>query len=186
MKKKSFLAITCLLLLAACDPWVPVEGEFKSPSHNFTVEFPPHWKRYSPEKDTVVFTKDGLTLEYIQISRTATDKALPHAKRKFAEGMLQEEAAELIIQDLRANPQLLNQRIVENMPDRLGGRSGFKIVYTYRTKGGLKKKGIIYGLLADPWCYRLTYVAAQRHYFAKELPAFVRVKDSFGLLKAAF
>jgi hypothetical protein len=186
MKKTSFLAISCLLLIAGCDPWVPVEGEFKSPSHNFKVKFPPHWKRYNPQKGAVMLTKDGLALEYIRISRTATDKELPYAKRKFAKGMLQEEAAELIIQDLRANPQLLNQRIVENMPDQLGGRNGFRIVYTYRTKGGLKKKGVIYGLLLEPWCYLLTYEAAERHYFHKELPAFVRVKDSFRLLKADY
>ncbi|KPJ76567.1 MAG: hypothetical protein AMJ54_11165 [Deltaproteobacteria bacterium SG8_13] len=186
MKKSSITAIICLLLFAGCDPWVPVEGEFKSAGHNFTVEFPQHWKRYNPEKGGVVFTVDGLALQFIRISRTPAEKALPHAKRNFGKGMLQEEAAELIIQDLRANPEMMNQRIVENTPDQLGGHNGFKIVYTYRTKGGLKKKGVIYGLLMQPWCYRLTYEAAERHYFAKELPAFARVKDSFRLLKAPY
>ncbi len=183
MKASFCIAIACLLL-AGCDPWVPVEGEFKSSAHNFTVDVPPNWKCFRPEKGAVLFTVDGRALEFIRISRAATDKPLPHAKRKFAAGMLQEEAAELIIDDLRSNPQLLNQRIVENMPDQLGGHNGFKVVYTYRTKGGLNKKGIIYGLLMEPWCYQLTYEAAERHYFAKELPAFARVKDSFRLLKA--
>jgi hypothetical protein len=184
MKRFSFISIVCLSILAGCDPWVPVEGEFTSSAHNFIVEMPQNWKRYNPEKEGIVFTRDGLSLEFIRISRMATEKALPHAKRKFSAGMLQEEAAELIIQDMRANPNMKNQRIVENMPDRLGGHNGFKIVYTYRTKGGLKKKGVVYGLLQEPWCYQLTYEAAQRHYFAKELPDFARVKASFRLLQA--
>ena len=90
---------------------------------------------------------------------------------------------ELIIQNMHANPQMMNQRIVENMPARLSNRNGFKIVYTYRTQGGLKKKGIIYGLIMDPGCYQLKYEAAQRHYFARELPAFAQVKGSFRLIK---
>ena len=183
MKRNLLTAITCLLLAAGCDPWVPVETEFKSSSHNFSVEFPQNWKRYRPAKGAVVFTVDGLALQYIRISRTSTEKPLPQTKRKFAKGILQEEAAELIIQDLRSNPTLLNQRIVENVPDQLGGHNGFKIVYTYRTKGGLKKKGIVYGLLMEPWYYQLTYEAAERHYFDKELPAFVQVKESFRLIK---
>ena len=184
MKRPALVAIAWVLLTAGCDTWVPVEGKFASSRHNFTVEFPQHWKQYRPQKGAVVFTVDGLALEYIRVARRSADEPLPHAKRKFARGMLQEEAAELITQDLRANPAMRNLRIVENMPDRLGDQNGFKVVYTYTTKSGLKKKGVIYGLLMPPWCYQLTYEAADRHYFAKELPAFSRIKDSFRLLKA--
>ena len=186
MKRSLIWWIACLLLVAGCERWVPVKGEFTSSDHNFKVAFPQDWKRFKPEKNAILFTRDGLALEYIRISRVPTEKALPHAKRSFSKGMLQEEAAELLIQDIRSNPKMMNQRIVENQPDQLGGHYGFKIVYTYRTKGGLKKMGVIYGLLQEPWCYRLTYEAAERHYFAKELPAFAQVKDSFRLLKSPY
>jgi hypothetical protein len=193
MKRYPIVWITCLLLLSGCKTWVPVGGEFTSSAHNYTVELPQGWKRLNviyhqtiKDKNAVIITRKGPALAYISISRVSTDEALPHAKRRFSKGMLPEEAADLIIQDMRSNPQLMNQRIVENMPARLSGRNGFKIVYTYRTQGGLKKKGIICGLLMDPWCYQLKYEAAQRHYFARNLATFARVKGSFRLLKMPY
>jgi hypothetical protein len=183
----------CLLLLAGCQTWVPVGGEFTSSAHNYTVELPHGWKRLNAVyhqplvgKNAVLITRDGPDLEYIRMSRMSADEELPHARRKFSKGILQEEAAELIIQDMHSNPQMMNQRIVENMPAQLSGRNGFKIVYTYRTQGGLKKKGIIYGLIMDPWCYQLKYEAAQRHYFARDLPTFAQVKGSFRLIKMPY
>ena len=100
MKRYSMVWITCLLLLAGCQTWVPVGGEFTSSAHNYTVEFPQGWKRLNAvyhqplvEKNAVLITRDGPALEYISISRVSMVEELPYAKRRFSAGMLQEEAA---------------------------------------------------------------------------------------------
>ncbi len=98
MKRYPIVRITCLLLLAGCQTWVPVGGDFTSSAHNYTVEFPQGWNRFNAvyhqpllEKNAVVITRDGPALEYISFSRVSTDKELPHAKRKFSKGMLQDD-----------------------------------------------------------------------------------------------
>ena len=185
MKKRCGLWIACMLILAGCETWLPVEGEVTARVYNCKVTFPEGWKRFNRAKDAWVFTKDGIALQQIRISRMSVDEALPHTKRKFTRDMLPQEAAELIIQDLQANPEMMDPQVTENVPEQIGGRDGFKIVYTFHTKAGLKKKGICFGLVMDAWCYELRYEAAQRHYFLKDLPAFMQVKDSFRLIKIA-
>ena len=182
--------MTFLILLVGCQTWVPVDGDFKAPADNYKVTLPKGWVRFNDisgtqleTKTTLFITKRKPTLEFISISRVSTEYELPNARRTFSKGMLQEEAAELIIQDIHSNQQMMNQQIIENLPARLSERDGFKIVYKYQTKNGLKKEGIIYGMILDEWCYRLKYEAAERYYFSQELPTFAKVKDSFQLIK---
>jgi hypothetical protein len=98
MKRYPIVWITCLLLLAGCQTWVPVGGDFTSSAYNYTVEFPQGWKRLNVvyhqqimEKNAVIITRDGPALEYISISRASPDEELPHAKRRFSKGMLPDD-----------------------------------------------------------------------------------------------
>ncbi len=70
--------------------------------------------------------------------RLKIDTELLHTKKKFEKGMLPQEAAEVVIDNLRSNPNILNQNVVENKPVQIGGHPGFKIVYTYQNKGRIK------------------------------------------------
>jgi hypothetical protein len=186
MRIKSALYLLLTFMLCGCvATWVAVGGNYKSGSENYTVELPEGWRQYTPAKGKLLITKDGFTLQRIQIVRAKIDTKLTHTKKKFEKGMLPQEAAEVVIDNLRSNPNILNQNVVENKPVQIGGHSGFKIVYTYQNKDGLNKKGVFCGLLTSDWWYEMVYEAPERHYFAKDLPAFEKVIETFRLIKDA-
>jgi hypothetical protein len=97
--------------------------------------------------------------------------------------MLPQEISEVLMDNIRSNPNIANQRLISDTPAEIGGHPGLKLVYTYQTQAGLTKKGIIYCLMIDEWCYELLYEAPERHYFNKDLPAFNQVKKSFRLIR---
>ena len=110
---------------------------------------------------------------------------LPNTKRELAQDMAPLEAAEVISSDLRSNPNLTNQDIVENAPATIGGYPGFKLHYTYRTEEKLKVEGLFYGAIVGPWLYYVLYEAPAQHYFNKDLQVFDRMLSSFQILKEA-
>ena len=184
MKIKGILYLLVAFILCGCvATWVAVGGNYKSGSENYTVDLPEGWRQYTPAKDKLLITKDGFTLQRIQIIRAKIDTELTHTKKKFEKGMLPQEAAEVIIDNLRSNPNILNQNIIENTPAQVGGHPGFKIVYTYQNKSGLNKKGVFYGLLTSDWWYEMIYEAPERHYFPQDLPTFEKIIETFRLIK---
>ena len=184
MKIKGSLYLLFAFILCGCvSTWVAVGGNYKSGSENYTVELPEGWRQYTPAKDKLLITKDGFTLQRIQIMRLKIDAELPHTKKKFEKGMLPQEAAEVVIDNFRSNPKILNQNIIANTPAQIGGHPGFKIVYSYQNKSGLNKKGVFYGLLTSEWWYEIIYEAPERHYFPKDLPTFEKIKETFRLIK---
>ena len=70
----------------------------------------------------------------------------------------------------------------ENAPATVAGRPGFRLVYTWKTKEGLRLKRVHYGFMDGKWVYRLVYQAAARYYYEKDLATFERVRESFKLL----
>jgi hypothetical protein len=183
MKKTRVLFLLLIFFLWGCATWVAVGGKYTMSSQNFEVKLPNGWRKFEFAKDALLITKDGLTLQQIRISRMSIDKDLNHTKKKFAEGMLPPEVAEMVIDNFRSNPNILNQKIIENTPAQIGGYSGYKLVFTYQTKEGLTKKGINYGFISGNWFYEILYEAADRYYFAKDIAAMEKVKDSFRLIK---
>jgi hypothetical protein len=184
MKKTIVLYLIITILVMGCATWVAVEGKYSMSSQNFEVEIPDGWRRFNLSQDALIITKDGLTLQQIQIMRRSVDKELPHTKKKILKEMLPQEIAEVLIDNIRSNPDIMNQNFIENVPEQIGGFSGIKLVYTYQTKGGLTKKGVNYCFLFGNWCYEINYEAPERYYFTKDLPAFEQVVESFRLIKA--
>lgn len=185
MKMKTIFS-TCFLLallVAGCAPWAMVGGNYENSTENFKSDFPNGWRKFNLSKDDVLITKDGLRLQLIRISRSPIEKKLQHTEKKFVKGMLPQEAAEIIIQNFRSNPAIMNQQVLANNPAEIGGYPGFHIVITFQTKEGLTKKSSIYGFLSAESYYEILYEAARRYYFAKDVADFEKVKDSFKLLR---
>ena len=95
------------------------------------------------------------------------------------------EAAEMIGNEIRSNPYLTNQDIIENAPATVGGYPGFTLHYSYRTEEKLKVEGLFYGALVGNWLYYVLYEAPAQHYFNKDLQVFDRMLSSFQILKGA-
>jgi hypothetical protein len=180
---KRFLYIP-LIFLVGCAPWTQVGGLYKNESHNFSVELPQGWMRWSQGEDLLI-TRDGVLLQNIQIVRQNIEDPLKHTKKKFSKGMLPQEAAEVVLDNIASNQNILNLEVVENSPATISGIPGFKAVYTHKNKDGLKFKSIFYGFIVGDSFYGINYNAAQRFYFDKDIQTFDNVVESFKVIKTA-
>jgi hypothetical protein len=147
----------------------------------FTVTVPPDWKAVDETRSFVIYSKQGKPLQMIVARVQPLDKELNFTKKRFTKGMLPHEAAEIVADTVRANPELAQQEILENAPATIAGHQGFKVTYRYQTPEGLRKQAVQYGFLTDDRLYLLAYEAPTRYYYATDLPIFERVKESFQL-----
>jgi hypothetical protein len=182
MKKTLIFSLGFILLLCGCATWAAVGGKHSQSSQNFEVDLPKGWRKSNMAQGKVLITRDGLALQQIQILRRPVDKKFPFTKKILSKDMLLQEISEVLMDNIRSNPNISNQQLISDSPAQIGGHPGLKLVYTYQTKGGLTKKGIIYCFMLADWCYELIYEAPERHYFTKHLAVFNRVKDSFRLI----
>ncbi|MBI4524904.1 MAG: hypothetical protein HY695_13965 [Deltaproteobacteria bacterium] len=204
MKKKLIClrwVFVMLLFGIGCGvPYSLVGGRHVASSENFAVDLPQGWRQHNLSADplgsftamlekrrklswdVIRLTRDGLVLQQICIGRIPVAEELPHTKRKLEQKMIPLEAAEVIGDDIRSNSNLTQQEIIENTPATVGGYSGFKLHYIYRTEDRLKVEALFYGALVGPWLYYVLYEAPAQHYFAKDLQLFDRTRASFQIL----
>lgn len=185
MKARLIFFLVLCLTVSGCATWANVGGRCDMRSQNFTVDLPDGWHRYSPVTNKVIITKQGMSLQRIIIFRTPIDQKLPFTQKKISTDMLPQEVAEIVIDNLKSNPNVSNVDLVENDPISINGQPGFKIVYTFQTQEGLANKGVFYGLLTGGMLYKLVYEAPQRYYFEKDRQTFESVMVSFRLAQTS-
>ena len=181
------ILLGCLLLLSGCGsvpPWVPVNGVYSPDTHEFVVELPAGWRHSTVviKKDPTLLralTREGFSLQTITILKRLVSSDWPNTRKKVTPGMLPQEVAEVFLDNFRANPTLTHQQVLDQGPATLGGRPGFLVHYAYRVRSGLMKQGLCYGAVIDGALYALLYEAPTRHYFARDLPTFDTLKESF-------
>ncbi len=174
------LALLFLLgALSGCAPWVPVEGLYRVDAQGSEVTLPAGWRRATFIHDSLLLTRDGVSLQYIRIERVALGDRLTPTKKKFVKTMAPQDVAEVELDEVRSGQGVRNIEVLENVPFQVAGFPGFKLVYTFKTENGLRLKRVHYGVLVGEWVYRVQYQAAVRYYFDKDLAAFERVRESF-------
>jgi hypothetical protein len=186
--------VRTLLLLAsaagaaACVPprppaWVPSQPSWVAERSGFEVVPPPAWMRFNGRDDTLVLTRDGTALQRIVVGSSDVGKpiGIGASKRPVQAGMSPQELAELVIDDIRAAESLTAIQILENAPATLSGRSGFRVVASFRDGRGLPRRIALYGLSDGARLYEVFYVAPERHYFARDLPVFEELVRTFRL-----
>jgi hypothetical protein len=179
MKK---ILLVLVLLTAGCAGWTQVGGLYKSDSQNYSVDLPQGWMRWG-QSEHLLISRDGLLLQNIQIVRYDVKDPLKHTKKKLAKNMMPQEAAEVILDNVASNQEIIAFQVLENSPMDIGGVPGFRAVYAYKTKDGLKCRSVCCGLLVGEWFYGMTYNAAERYYFDKDIGGFDKVVQSFKLIK---
>lgn len=170
--------------LAGCatPPWVPAEPLYRSAPHRYTVELPEGWVRWTQDRDQDLFlTKDGPLLQAISIERVPVGAELKYTKKKLTKGMIPQEAAEVILDNLGSSDRVTAFEVRENAPARVAGAPGFKAVVTYKNKNGLRIKSVLYGCLAGDALFAVRYSAPQRYYFDRDVKAFEKVVRTFAL-----
>ena len=95
--------------------------------------------------------------------------------------MLPHEVAQLIVDNLRSDPRLRGFQLLASEPAVAANRTDFKVTYSHLEKSGVTMQTIYYGILLPDRFFNIRYTAAQRHYFAKGLPAFHTVLSSLQL-----
>ena len=171
-----------LSALSGCGPWVQVEGPYRMDSQGYEASLPAEWRRATTVGDSLLVTRDGVSLQNIRVDRVAVGDELAHTKKKFGKGMLPQDVAALELDEVRSDQAVRNVALVENIPFQVAGLPGFKLVYTVKTENGLRLKRVHYGVLVRDWVYRVQYQAPARYYFGRDLATFERVRESFRLL----
>jgi len=180
---RSALALMFLAwALSSCAPWAQVEGPYRVDSQGYEANLPAGWRRATTVSDSLLLTRDGVSLQYIRIERVAVGDELTHTKKKFAKRMSPQEVGEVELEEVRSDQAVRNFELLENVLFQVAGFPGFKLVYTLKTEGGLRLKRVHYGVLVRDWVYRIQYQAPARYYFEKDLATFERVRESFRLL----
>lgn len=163
-------------------PWVPAEPLYRSAPHRYTVELPSGWVRWTQDRDQDLFlTKDGPLLQAISIEKVPVGGELKYTKKRIAKGMIPQEAAEVVLDNIASSDRVASFEVQENTPARVGGVPGFRAVVTYKKKDGLKVKSILYGCLVGEAFYAVRYTAPQRYYFDRDIKAFEKVIQTFKL-----
>ncbi len=175
---KKIILLWFFIVAIGCAPWVRVGGLYKSDAHQYAVHLPDGWMRWN-RGDDVLITRDGLLLQQISVIRRPIDDPLKHTKKKLTKEMLPLEVAEVILDDIATNREVLDFRLVENKPAKIGGLPGLRAVFHYKNKDGLRLTSIYYGCLNESWFYGICYSAASRYYFDKDAETFEKMMQTF-------
>lgn len=154
----------------------------KLPDNDFSVEIPEGW--WKPKHiDKYLITKDGVFLQYVLIQQRPIDRPYRNTKKKLNKGMLPQEAAGVIIDEIASDRRIFNFYLIENAPAIIDGREGFKILFTFKDKKGSSFKTLYYGFIRGDSFYNLRYNAAMRHYFEKDITDFEQILSSFKVVE---
>jgi hypothetical protein len=175
--------LLCLIFLfmTSCASFGQVGNPSQAAPYNFTLEFPEDWREVTTGKYLMI-TKEGAFSQYILVQQRHVDRPFSHTKKKIHKGMLPQEAAEVILDEITSDRAVLNFEVLENLPAAVNGYSGFRLVFTFKTNGGYKFKTLYYGFLQGEWFYSLRYNAADGRYSDKDVQTFREVLESFKIM----
>lgn len=86
--------------------------------------------------------------------------------------MMPHEAAAVIKDALMSDPQIRNFKLSKSEPKTVGGKMGFRMIYTYTDHQGVDTKCEYYGVVLPKSFFNIRYTAAQRYYFDKDVEVF--------------
>ncbi|MGB4068999.1 MAG: hypothetical protein WBK08_13295 [Nitrospira sp.] len=185
------LSLILIFSIGGCLPrqakFSPVGAEEQLPTDQIWADWPSEWMTFRPaeyDKDAnkegtlLLLSKDGFSLQTITLTKRPVGNDFKHTQKKLTPGMLPQEAAEIVLDNVKATPQVVDLQIIENGPAIVAGAPGFKLTYTYREKSGLTRQATLYGTLDRDTLVTLSYDAVKRHYFQKDLATFEKAKDS--------
>ena len=172
--------VVAMLMLAACaGPWQTAPDQLKAP--HWIIRSPEGWMHLSTSESEML-SKDGPYLEYILIQSKPLSQGFRYTNQRIDPGMLPNEAAQLIADNMRSDPMIRQFRLLADEPAIVDGHAGFKLTYSYRDQYGVALKTIYYGAVLPDLFFNLRYTAAQRYYFDKELQAFNQAFQSLHLV----
>jgi len=172
-----------LMVATACAPFNGTGRGPDSGTRHFSIQYSKPWMELNYRKH-LVLTKDGPFSQYILVQQRPVDQPFKNTKRRLSEGMLPEEAAQVILDEMASDRTLMNFQLLENHPAAVNQYEGFRIVFSYRTPDGISFKTIYCGLLQKGWFYSIRYNASEGHYSDTDVKTFENVLQSFQITDA--
>lgn len=171
--------VVLLVFMTGCAFWQQTGGPFNG--EGYALDLPKGWMTARTTKN-LYMTRDGVSLQQIQALARDITKQEKDAKKILTKGMLPQEAAERVLDIVRSDKSLGQFTVVENAPAQIGGKEGFRLVYTYRNDK-VRYRSVYYGLLQGEKFYRISYSAPVRYYFDKDVATFEEIVKSFKLVE---
>jgi hypothetical protein len=180
---KKVFWITLFLFAASCVACTHSGGLSKPASYSFTIDIPEGWRKIDNNRYLFV-TKESPFLQYIMVQNRPIDRSFRYTKKKIKKEMLPEEAAQIIVDELISDQNLVKLKLLDNTPAEIKGHDGFKILYTYSDSKGQTFKTLYYGFIKADTFFNLRFTAVDRLYFQRDIGAFKRMLNSFQVIKA--
>ena len=189
----------------ATDPTKATGSDNSFRSRRLSFSLPDGWNQVWRENDLLV-SRDGVFLQHILVERIHVDqtggldgrfslatisskqwpvRTVPYMKKRLAPGMSPFEVAEVVLESRRNNPGITDLVAGEVVPREVAGNPGFMVAYDFRvTVATLKTpyRSVYYGFLKDKWLYGISYTAARRYYFERDVGTFEAVMRSVRLV----
>lgn len=179
MKPRFWICIVLAALLASC-----AHAGGSKPAYTFNAAVPEGWKTVATEEPMLFMTKDGGYKQFVLIRERPLTEPFQFTKKTMRAGTMPEEAAQIIINEILADPNIRNFSVTENIPARIDGNSGFRLAFVYTDVDGYIFKTIYYGFIKGDTFYNIRYGATQEDYFQQDLKTFEKVLASFKLAAA--
>ncbi len=164
-----------------------------------------HWVSMG---DNLLATRDGVFLHNIIVERIRAGEAKRNSSRKyplaarsfedwpvqipnppetpFRSGMSPAEAAEAVLKNRRNDPRVIALNVQSVDMQTVAQTPGFKAVYGFQLKVQERwtaYRAVCYGFMLDGSFYGITYTAARRYYYDRDIGNFESVMQSFRVLK---
>jgi hypothetical protein len=175
-----FSLLICVVGFLAC---THSGGLNKPASFGYKVDIPEGWRQIDNNRYLLV-TKDNPFQQYILVQNRPVGKSFRHTQKRMRTSMLPEEAAQIIIDELISDQNLVNLKLLNNSPENINGYDGFKILYTYQDAEGHAFKTLYYGFIKEDTFFNLRFTASDGFHFQKDIEAFRYVLRSFEIVKA--
>jgi hypothetical protein len=69
--------------------------------------------------------------------------------------------------------------VLDSAPAIVDDHDGFRLLFRYRNRDGLKLQTLYYGFFHGNTFYNLRFTAAQRYYFGSDIETFETIRASF-------
>jgi hypothetical protein len=179
---KKHIWIILFLFAAGCVACTHTGGISKPASYSFTIDIPEGWRKIDNNRYLFV-TKESPFLQYIMVQNRPIDRSFRNTKKKMKREMFPEEAAQVIIDELISDQNLVNLRILDNTPASINGHAGFKILYTYRDSEDQVYKTLYYGFIKEDTFFNLRFTAADQVYFKRDVGDFRNILNTFQIVE---
>jgi hypothetical protein len=153
-------------------------------SYSFTIEIPEGWRKID-NNQYLFLTKENPFLQYVMVQNRPISRSFRNTKKKILKEMLPEEAAQIIIDEIASDENILNFNLLANEPAEIQEYGGFKILFTYSDKKGFRFKTLYYGFIKEDTFFNLRYTAAEQNYFQQDIAIFLRILNSFQIIKVS-